>query len=109
MARQQRDYLSALIGLVVFLVGVGMIVVAFKFAFDLFQVPHAEAIGVAGDKEINLNATLGSMTTLIAKILILIAMAGFGSMIANRGIKFYASGGQSAERRLSSVEASDQE
>jgi len=90
---RRRDYLSALIGLVVFFVGVGLILFAFKLAFDLFQVSPGVAVGVTGAKEVNLNTTISSVLEIIVRIILLVIMAGFGSMIANRGIRLYSSGG----------------
>lgn len=89
---RRRDYLSALIGLVVFMLGVGLILFAFKLAFDLFQVSPGVAVGVTGSKEVNLNTTIASVIQIIVQIILLVLMAVFGSMVANRGIRLYSSG-----------------
>jgi len=80
------------VGLLVFVLGVGLILLAFKMAFDLFQVPPTVAVGVDGEKEINLNTTISSAIGIVVRITLLVVMAGLGSMIANRGIRLYSSG-----------------
>lgn len=90
MARERRDYVSTLVGLAVFLGGVALILWAFQMAWQLFNVPPNQALEIGAEKEINLNRTLSAAAGLIVRILLLVVMAGFGSMIANRGIRLYA-------------------
>lgn len=73
-----------------FLAGVGLLAVTFKLAYEMFSVPHAQALGLQPGKEINMNATGGAAADIVIRIVVLVVMAIVGSMVANRGIGLYS-------------------
>lgn len=79
------------VGLVSFLIGITMIVFAFYLAFQIFSVPPSIRMEAVSDKPIDFSKAAESFSTVFIRLLLLITMAGFGSMVANRGIKLYAS------------------
>lgn len=82
---------SAWVGLLTFVFGVAMIVIAFKLAYDLFQVPPEVRLKIEPDEPIQLSQAASTFMEVLVRILMLVVMAGFGSMVANRGVKLYAS------------------
>jgi hypothetical protein len=82
---------SAPVGLVSFLVGITMIVFAFYLAFQIFSVPPSVTMDAIPGKPLDFSKAAESFSTVFIRLLLLIVMAGFGSMVANRGIKLYAS------------------
>lgn len=81
---------STLVGLLVFLGGVALIVFAFKLAFDIFAVPPPIRMEAVPGKPIDMGQAADTLSSVLIKVVLLVVMAGFGSMIANRGIKMYA-------------------
>ncbi len=81
---------SAWVGLLTFVFGVLMIVIAFKLAYDLFQVPPEVRLKIEPDEPIQLSQAASTFMEVLVRILMLVVMAGFGSMVANRGVKLYA-------------------
>ena len=92
MPEKRRDALATTLGLVTFLGGVALIVTAFIFAREMFAVSAQDAIGVTEGETINVNATVAAAFGVLLKVLLLIVMAGIGSILANRGIRLYAQG-----------------
>ncbi|MFM9873070.1 MAG: hypothetical protein ACKVQS_06345 [Fimbriimonadaceae bacterium] len=82
---------SVPVGLVSFLIGITMIVFAFYLAFQIFSIPPNVRMDAIPGKPIDLSQAAESFSTVFIRLLLLITMAGFGSMVANRGIKLYAS------------------
>ena len=76
-------------GLAVFLVGVGLLGLTFKLAFEMFDVPQATALGLAKGQEIDAGQTGGAAARILFRIGLLVIMAIVSSMIANRGIGLY--------------------
>lgn len=92
MPEKQRDALATALGLLTFLGGVALIVTAFVFAREMFAVSAPEAIGVTEGETMNINATVNAAFAVLLKVILLIVMAGIGSILANRGIRLYAQG-----------------
>jgi len=88
---------STLVGLLVFLGGVALIVFAFKLAFDIFAVPPPIRMEAVEGKPIDIGQAADTLSSVVIKVILLVVMAGFGSMIANRGIKLYATKTKSLE------------
>ena len=82
---------SAPVGLLVFVIGVAMIAFSFYLAFQIFLVPPSIRLEAEAGKPIDIGTSTESLTGVLIKLLLLVTMAGFGSMVANRGIKLYAS------------------
>lgn len=89
--RVGRDWFGALIGLATFLVGVALLLMTFKIAFDIFGQPSAEAVGIERGKAIDVNETARLGSQLVVRIIMLLVMCFVASLIANRGIKLYSS------------------
>ncbi|MBX3111029.1 MAG: hypothetical protein KF857_03395 [Fimbriimonadaceae bacterium] len=90
MAERRRDALSATFGLLTFLVGLALILFAFKLAYDIFTVPPRLAMEMKPGEPVALGKAADGMFQVVVRVVLLVAMAGFGSMVANRGIKLYA-------------------
>jgi hypothetical protein len=80
---------SAATGLLVLLVGLAMIGLAFWLAYQMFLVPPSQALKLVPGEVIDLGATATSLIQVVVKVVMLVLMAGFGSLFANRGIKLY--------------------
>lgn len=89
--RPRSDWLGALIGFITFAGGVALLVFTFKLAFEMFSVPPSEAVGLSKNNAVDLAKAGESLASIATRILLLLVMAGVGSMIANRGIKLYVS------------------
>ncbi|QYK52046.1 MAG: hypothetical protein KF824_07205 [Fimbriimonadaceae bacterium] len=81
---------STLVGLLVFLTGIALIAFAFKLAFDIFTVPPPIRMEAVEGKPIDIGQAADTLSSVVIKVVLLVVMAGFGSMIANRGIKLYS-------------------
>jgi hypothetical protein len=88
--RLHRDWLGSLIGLTVFLGGIALLVLVFRLAYNLFTVPPAVALEIQQPgKPIDLSKTTNAASGVLIRFLLLLLMAGMGSLIANRGINLY--------------------
>ena len=87
--RPRRDLPGSLLGILTFLGGVGLLLLTFRLAYDLFTVPPTDALGLRGAKELNVATAGNSVTALLMRILLLFVMGFVGSMVANRGISLY--------------------
>ena len=101
---QKTDLTGRILGLIVFLAGIGVLAVVFVFAYGFFT---SQSCGVqipAGpDAEAAPTSELGaSAVVILAKILSLIVMAIVGSIIAGRGMQLYftATGSADANRDI---------
>lgn len=92
IARERRDGLATFLGVVVFLVGVGIVGWTFVQAFEIFTKAPQLNLGVEPGKPIDFSVVGLNLARLIVRILVLVVMAGIGSALANRGAKMYASG-----------------
>ena len=81
---------SSLVGLLAFLFGLAMIVIAFKLAWDLFSIPPEVRLNIKQGEPIDAGNASQTLLTLLVKVLMLVVMAGFGSMVANRRVRLYA-------------------
>lgn len=71
-----------------------MIGFAFYLAFQLFAVPPEVAVQSDEKSPLKIDVTIQSLLTIFVRIVLLVVMAGFGSMVANRGIKLFSSHGR---------------
>jgi hypothetical protein len=87
----QRDWLGSLIGLTVFLGGIGLLVLVFRLAYNQFTTPPQVALEIQQPgKPIDLSKTTNAAVTVLLRFLLLLLMAAMGSIIANRGINLYS-------------------
>ena len=91
MSNHGRDWLGSIIGILVFLVGISLLGLTFKLAYDMFSIPPSQAMGLTAGSTATLAKTGTSFATVLIRIFLLIVMALMGSWISNRGIAFYAS------------------
>ncbi|MHB8635143.1 MAG: hypothetical protein ACYC96_01575 [Fimbriimonadaceae bacterium] len=89
-APPHRDAFGTLFGLLVFCGGVGLLLVTFRLAYNLFTVPPESPLGIQQGKVLDLAKAGDSAAVLILRILLLLIMAFVGSLVANRGISLYA-------------------
>ena len=90
-----------LIGLVVFGVGIGLLLMVFSIAYHLFTASPAAALGITitGDPKRDPGAAvIGShFGLLIVKILLLFVMSAAASLISQKGVNLYFSCAQGAK------------
>ena len=89
--RPHSDWLGALIGFLTFVGGVALLLFTFKLAYEMFSIPPDRAIGLSKDNAVDFSKAGASLTNIAMRILLLLVMAGVGSMVANRGIRLYVS------------------
>jgi hypothetical protein len=87
--RTHRDFFGSLIGIVAFLGGVALLLLVFKFAYEMFKIPPAHALGIEGTKKLDLNVATAALFGVMIRITLLLVMGLVGSWIANRGISLY--------------------
>jgi len=77
--------------LVVFLAGIGLILATFWQAWEIFSKAPQFNMGVEPGKAIDFTVVAVNLSRLIVQILLLVVMAGIGSVLANRGVRMYSS------------------
>lgn len=87
---RKRDWLGALIGLAVFLGGIGIIVWAFRQAYTMFTTPPSDALGIKSGETVNLNRAGENGIRILYQTALLFVIVIIGSVVANRGIKLYS-------------------
>lgn len=90
-----RDAVSSLFGLTVFLAGVALVGWTFYQAWLLFGKAPDLNLGIQKGQAIDFGVVLINLGRLVIRVLLLIVMAAIGSILANRGVKMYASSGVS--------------
>ena len=96
---KRRDATGSVLGLLVFLAGVGLLGLTFKFAYEVFSVPHAKALNLVKGQAIDPGATGGGLADVGIKLGVLLVMAFVGSMLANKGIGLYSESLHPLEKR----------
>ena len=90
--RLPRDILGSLLGILVFLAGIGLLLITFKIAWELFTTPPQDALGLKAGQPIDVSKVGSTFIGQIMRVLLLLVMAVVGSLIANRGVQLYYSG-----------------
>ncbi len=90
MGRPHRDILGSLMGILVFLGGVGLLVLTFKLAYSLYNIPPAQALKLNGSKAIDFASTGSSLVGILIKTILLMIMGFVSSLVAKRGIHLYS-------------------
>lgn len=98
---------SVPVGLISFLIGITMILFAFYLAFQIFQVPPSVRVDALPGKPVDLSQATENFTAVFIRLIFLVVMAGFGSMVANRGIKLYASNSARKSKKKEDKKASN--
>ena len=90
-----RDTPARIIGMLVFLLGVGLLCLVFWTAYRLYNTPLADALGLnftGNPKSDPPLAKVGTqLTWLVFRIAYLVIMSVAGSLISNKGINLYFS------------------
>jgi hypothetical protein len=90
-ARKQRGSVSgAVLGILVFLVGVALLLFTFKLAYEMFMVAPQDALGIKPKQPLDLGQAGQSFVGLLVKVLLLAVMGLMGSLIANRGVSMFS-------------------
>jgi hypothetical protein len=79
-----------LVGLAVFLAGVGLLALTFKLAYEEFSVPHSQNLGLVKGQAFDGVATGGKALDILVRLGVLLVMAILGSLVANKGIGLYS-------------------
>ena len=87
---KRRDATGSVLGIAVFLAGVGLLGLTFRLAYAIFEIPQAQALGLVKGQAIDLGRTSGGAAQIVLRLGILLVMALVGSMVANRGIGLYS-------------------
>lgn len=87
--RPQTHWTGAVAGIVVFLIGIGLLLLTFKLAYDQFAVPPEKALHIDPGKPLDVTTAVQSFAGLVIRVLLLFVMAIIGAITANRGIKMY--------------------
>ncbi len=87
--RMRPDWVGQLIGLVVFLVGIGGLVITFKLAYDYFSIPPDQVISTKDGKGLDIGKAGASLMTVVWRAVMLLLMVVASAVIANRGIRLY--------------------
>lgn len=89
------DFISKAIGVLVFVIGVGLLLLVFKLAYGLFTASPATALGlhITGDPKRDPGAALigQAFGYLLVKILLLFVMSLAALFTAQKGINLYFS------------------
>lgn len=85
----RNDAPGAAIGLLTFLVGVGLLLFTFQLAFGMFSVPPEHVVDTGPGKTVDLAKAGDNLASVFFRILLLLVMSVVGSVIANRGIRLY--------------------
>ena len=85
----RRDATGSVVGLLVFLGGVALLILTFRIAYEMFSVPHAQALGLVKGQAIDARVTGGAAADIVIRLGVLLVMAVVGSMVANKGIGLY--------------------
>ena len=86
MARGRRDWLGSSLGFIAFLGGIGLLLLTFQLAYEMFHVPANQALNVVPGKTLQINEVGMSFAGVVIRILLLLVMGLMGSLVANRGI-----------------------
>lgn len=91
----RSDTIGRVIGMITFLLGVGLLLFVFKIAYELFNVSPSDALGMkfTGDPKTDPNLTKigGLFGGVLVRMVYLFLMSISGSLVANKGINLYFS------------------
>lgn len=89
MKRVTGDWGSPLLGALAFLIGLGLIMFTFQQAWILFQTPPANVLEIKPGTELDVNHTVGRLTGILFRLLMLAMMGWAGSLVAKWGLRMY--------------------
>ena len=74
------------LGVIVFLVGIALLLLTFRFAYDTFTSPPSAILHVNEHNALDIPRSGQNLATQAYRVLALVLMGLFGSLIANRGV-----------------------
>ncbi len=77
------------LGVVTFLVGVVLLLLTFKLAYDLFSVPPSGVVALTKDQAVDLGKSSANLASIAIRVVLLIVMGLMGSLVANRGVSLF--------------------
>lgn len=90
-SRQKPDTTARVLGALVFLLGVGAIVIVLVLAYELFLHPNlGQATGGAPGGETTFMTLASGFGELLVRILLLFVGSVSGSLIATKGVRMYS-------------------
>jgi hypothetical protein len=88
--RTERSGVGMTLGVITFLVGVGLLLVTFKLAYDMFSTPPGSVIATTAKGDaVDLGRSGDNLATIVVRVILLIVMGLMGSLIANRGVSMF--------------------
>ncbi len=88
-AKVRPDWCGGLVGIAVFLVGVGLLLYTFRLALDILSVEPNKAMGIRPNEPVDIVRSGQSFLGLLQNVLVLTLMAGVGGLISARGVRLY--------------------
>jgi len=90
--RTERSGVGMTVGVITFLVGVALLLLTFKLAYDMFSIPATRVIAsTANGQAVDLGKSGDNLANVVIRVGLLIVMGLMGSLIANRGISLFTS------------------
>lgn len=86
----RRDLLGTLVGLLVFLGGIGLLLLTFQLAYHQLGAPPEQTLGLRAGQPLDLPQAGQGLLGFVTRLLLLLVMSVIGGVIANRGLKLYA-------------------
>jgi len=90
MSRKGAGIEGRLLGLLVFLAGLALLLFTFKLAFDLFNTPPQQTLGLEKGKAMDVNQTGANAAGVLFRTLAMAVMALVGALVATRGVALYS-------------------
>lgn len=85
---------GAVVGILTFLAGIGLLVATFAIAYSMFTTQPQRVLNMSPNAPLNLNDTSQQLINAVLRVLLLLIMCIVGSSMASRGIRLYAAGGE---------------
>ncbi|HTQ09928.1 MAG TPA: hypothetical protein VMI31_07665 [Fimbriimonadaceae bacterium] len=87
--RTERSGVGMAVGVITFLVGVALLLLTFKLAYDLFSTPPSIVISSTKDQSVDLGKSAANLGSVALRVVLLVVMGLMGSLIANRGVSMF--------------------
>ena len=87
--RTERSGTGMTLGVVTFLVGISLLLLTFKLAYDMFSVSPSHVLIMANGQNVDLGKSGDNLVNIAIRVVLLIVMGLMGSLIANRGVSLF--------------------
>lgn len=88
-SRMRPDWVGQMVGLLTFLLGIGLLSLTFKLSYDLFSTPPDQVIATKDGKGLDIAKAGSSLMAVVWRVLMLFVMVVASAVMANRGIRLY--------------------